>query len=65
MNVGVACDYLTAKNELVSTLKICKPASGLLHDEGACRHIPTFKAVFVKALEATAGHVGQVNGCRA
>src|SRR5206468_13105940 len=40
--------------------KIPDQAPGLLHEQGACRHVPGRKAHFPESVEPSRGHVGDV-----
>src|SRR5205809_766898 len=42
--------------------KIPDQAAGLLHEQGACRHVPRRKANFPESIQPSRGHVGDVEG---
>src|SRR5437867_3427200 len=42
--------------------KIPDQAASLLHEQGACRHVPGRKAYFPESVEPSCGHVGDVEG---
>ena len=64
INPCVTSQYLLFFHKIAAAGKVRDESAGFCNQHGAARYIPGIEPVFEKDIEATAGHVGQVEGCR-
>lgn len=64
MNHGIAGDNRGVLNAYITAAEIRDYSTGFPDEQTACRDVPCREALFPEPIEATGGHVGQVqSGC--